>query len=111
MDARPDPLAAYLTALQQPMTERQRALFRAEYAQIAKSRDTAFVLALLVGGVGAHRFYLGDMTGILYALFFWTLLPAVVSFLEAWTMGARVDAYNQRQADLIAARILAAAGV
>jgi TM2 domain-containing membrane protein YozV len=49
-----------------------------------KSRVTAIVLALLLGGLGAHKFYLGRAGwGILYLLFFWTFIPAVIAFVEA----------------------------
>jgi TM2 domain-containing membrane protein YozV len=49
-----------------------------------KSRVTAIVLALLLGGVGAHKFYLGQGgMGVLYLLFFWTFIPAVIAFVEA----------------------------
>ena len=48
-----------------------------------KSRVTAVVLALLIGGLGAHKFYLGRIGwGILYLLFCWTFIPAIVGFVE-----------------------------
>ncbi len=48
-----------------------------------KSRTTATVLAFLLGGIGAHKFYLGRVgTGILYLLFCWTFIPAFISFVE-----------------------------
>ena len=49
----------------------------------AKSRITAALLAFFLGGIGAHKFYLGSIgLGILYLLFFWTFIPAVVAFIE-----------------------------
>lgn len=49
-----------------------------------KSRITAGLLALFLGGFGIHRFYLGQpVLGILYLLFFWTFIPAMVAFVEA----------------------------
>jgi TM2 domain-containing membrane protein YozV len=49
-----------------------------------KSRVTAGLLALFLGGFGAHHFYLGHAgRGILYLLFAWTLIPAVIAFIEA----------------------------
>lgn len=51
---------------------------------MSKSRGTAAVLALLLGGLGAHKFYLGQTgMGILYLLFFWTFIPAAIAFVEA----------------------------
>ncbi|RYY27186.1 MAG: TM2 domain-containing protein [Sphingomonadales bacterium] len=48
-----------------------------------KSRVLAVVLALVVGGLGIHKFYLGRIGwGILYILFSWTLIPVLVSFIE-----------------------------
>jgi TM2 domain-containing membrane protein YozV len=48
-----------------------------------KSRIVAGVLALLVGGLGIHKFYLGKIgLGIVYILFFWTFIPAIIAFVE-----------------------------
>ncbi len=42
------------------------------------------MLALLLGGIGAHKFYLGRIgMGILYLVFVWTFIPAIVAFVEA----------------------------
>jgi TM2 domain-containing membrane protein YozV len=50
----------------------------------AKSKTTAALLALLIGGLGAHHFYLGNaVLGIVYILLCWTLIPALISFIEA----------------------------
>ena len=49
-----------------------------------KSRSTAALLALIVGGLGVHKFYVGKPgVGIMYALFCWTFIPAVVGLFEA----------------------------
>jgi len=47
-----------------------------------KSKVTAGILALFLGAFGIHRFYLGQWWGIFYLLFFWTLIPSIVSFVE-----------------------------
>lgn len=50
---------------------------------LAKSKITAGLLALLLGGLGAHKFYLGKIgAGIAYLLFCWTFIPAVVALVE-----------------------------
>jgi len=42
------------------------------------------VLALLLGGFGVHRFYLGNIArGIAYLVFFWTGIPGFIAWLEA----------------------------
>lgn len=49
-----------------------------------KSKITAGALALFLGGVGAHKFYLGKpIVGLLYLIFCWTFVPAFVAFIEA----------------------------
>ena len=47
------------------------------------SKGTAALLAILLGSIGAHKFYLGQtFQGILYLLFCWTGIPTVVGFIE-----------------------------
>ncbi len=51
-----------------------------------KSKTVAGLLALFLGGVGIHKFYLGRIGwGIAYILFCWTLIPSVVALIEAIT--------------------------
>jgi TM2 domain-containing membrane protein YozV len=102
--------AEYETAWLQSMTERQRALYIAEMRHARRSPGTAVLLAIFLGGLGAHRFYLGDLWGLVYVLFCLTLLPTAVSLLEALVMTRRVEEYNKQQAYRIAARIRASAG-
>jgi len=48
-----------------------------------KSRVTAGVLAILLGGLGVHKFYLGQIgLGVLYLLFAWTFIPALIGLIE-----------------------------
>jgi len=48
-----------------------------------KSRTTAAILAFLLGGLGIHKFYLGQTgIGIVYLLFCWTFIPAIIAFVE-----------------------------
>jgi TM2 domain-containing membrane protein YozV len=43
----------------------------------------AALLGIFLGGFGIHKFYLGKIAqGILYLLFFWTFIPAIVGFVE-----------------------------
>lgn len=49
-----------------------------------KSKIAAFLLAFLLGGFGAHKFYLGKPgLGVLYLLFFWTFIPGIIALVEA----------------------------
>jgi len=48
-----------------------------------KSKVTAMLLAFFLGGFGVHKFYLGrTVWGVVYLLFFWTLVPACIAFIE-----------------------------
>lgn len=48
-----------------------------------KSKIAAGILAILLGGFGIHKFYLGKTgMGILYLVFCWTYIPAMVGFVE-----------------------------
>lgn len=48
-----------------------------------KSKVAAGFLALFLGGLGIHRFYLGQWWGVFYLLFCWTLFPAMIAAIEA----------------------------
>ena len=51
-----------------------------------KDRITAALLALFLGGLGIHKFYLaGGSTkwGIIYLVFCWTFIPAILALIEA----------------------------
>ena len=48
-----------------------------------KSKLAAALFALFLGGLGIHKFYLGQVwQGVLYLLFCWTFVPAVIGFIE-----------------------------
>jgi TM2 domain-containing membrane protein YozV len=48
-----------------------------------KDKTTAGLLGILLGGLGAHKFYLGQTgAGVLYLLFCWTMVPAFVGLVE-----------------------------
>ncbi len=48
-----------------------------------KSKIVAGILAILLGGLGIHKFYLGKVgMGILYLIFCWTWIPGIVGFVE-----------------------------
>ncbi len=48
-----------------------------------KNKTTTILLAFFLGGFGIHQFYLGQTKkGILYILFFWTLIPFLIAFID-----------------------------
>ena len=48
-----------------------------------KSKVTAGVLGILLGGLGVHKFYLGKwVQGIIYLLLCWTYVPSFIGFIE-----------------------------
>ncbi len=48
-----------------------------------KNRVAAAAIAFFLGGIGGHKFYLGKIgQGVLYLVFCWTLIPALISFIE-----------------------------
>lgn len=48
-----------------------------------RSRVTAALFALFLGGIGIHKFYLGRVgQGVFYLLFCWTFIPAFVALVE-----------------------------
>ncbi|PZU86553.1 MAG: hypothetical protein DI529_08450 [Chryseobacterium sp.] len=48
-----------------------------------KSKSTTVLLAFFLGGIGVHRFYLGqNILGLLYLLFCWTFIPALIALFD-----------------------------
>jgi TM2 domain-containing membrane protein YozV len=66
-----------------------------------KDKNSAGLLAFFLGGLGIHRFYLKQTgLGILYLVFCWTLIPAIVAIIDAiifWTMDTQKfnEKYNK----------------
>jgi TM2 domain-containing membrane protein YozV len=49
----------------------------------SKNKTSAALFAFFLGGLGVHKFYLGQTAlGILYLVFCWTFIPAIVAFIE-----------------------------
>ena len=48
-----------------------------------KNRIVAALLAFFFGGIGVHKFYLGQVgKGFLYLIFSWTGIPAILAFID-----------------------------
>jgi TM2 domain-containing membrane protein YozV len=102
-------LSSLETALEEYAREEQGVTSGASQG---KDTTTGVLLAVFLGGFGAHRFYLGDKIGFLYLLLVWTLIPSVISLFEAFLMPERVRAYNRRDEliEAVRAHRLIAAG-
>jgi type IV pilus assembly protein PilA len=52
-----------------------------------KSQTVAALLCAFLGGIGVHRFYLGNIVlGIFYVLFCWTGIPGLIAFVEIFVI-------------------------
>lgn len=48
-----------------------------------RNRVAAALFALLLGGFGIHKFYLGKIgQGVLYLIFCWTFIPTIIGWIE-----------------------------
>ena len=85
--------------MMQDLTDQERLMFQAEMGTRRKNPTTGLVLCLFLGGLGAHRFYLGETAlGILYLCLCWTGVPLVVSLVELFLIQKRIRAYNTQAA-------------
>ncbi len=81
--------------LMQDLTEQERWVFQDEFNAKRKEVTAGVLLALFLGGVGAHKFYMGQpVMGVVYILFFWTFIPLVVSLVEIFLMPGRIRRFN-----------------
>ena len=78
------------------LPEASRSSFLIQYNAEKKNPTTAVILALFLGGIGGHQFYLGHTgLGVLYLIFSWTFIPAFIAFIEAFTISHTVHKMNQ----------------
>lgn len=84
------------------LPQEKQTMFLMEYNSRKKDKNTAVLLAVLLGGIGAHRFYLGETTaGVLFLLFSWTWIPLIIGIVEAFTIGDKVESLNAKNAEEI----------
>lgn len=56
------------------------------------NREKAVKLAITLGWLGGHRFYTGQtVTALAYLLFFWTLVPGLLSLIDAVFLARMTD--------------------
>lgn len=75
-----------------------------------KKQSTACMLALTLGWCGGHKFYLGEIVaGWIYLLWFWTLVPLLLSLYEAMLLSQMsLTTFNMTyNLDVILLKILA----
>ncbi|HET6583594.1 MAG TPA: TM2 domain-containing protein, partial [Nannocystaceae bacterium] len=63
-----------------------------------KDKNTAAILALFMGGIGVHKFYLGRIgAGIIYLVFSLTFIPAVLGLIDFFVLALMDhDEFNRR---------------
>lgn len=58
-----------------------------------KSKLAAALFAILLGSFGVHKFYLGEIGwGIVYLIFCWTFIPAIIGIIEGIVLLVMPDA-------------------
>jgi TM2 domain-containing membrane protein YozV len=83
-----------------------QAVFYQQYQAVRRDEVVGVLLALFLGGIGLHHFYLRQTgLGILYLCFFWTPFPWILGFIECFFMPGRVREFNAIQAAGIAATL------
>lgn len=80
------------------LPEDKRTPFLMQLNTVKKNPTTAVLLALFLGGVGAHKFYLGQTgLGIVYLLFSWTTIPGWIALIEAFSLSGKTAQYNEKK--------------
>jgi len=92
----------YVQTLLSQLPDDKKTLFILQYNNVKKNPTTAVLLALFLGGLGIHKFYLNNVgLGIVYLLFCWTYIPAIIAFIEAFAISGVVANYNTKKAQEI----------
>lgn len=70
----------------------------APYTGPARDRQASALLAIFLGTVGAHKWYLRrPWEAILYCVFFWTFIPTVLGVMEGiWYLSLSDDEFRAR---------------
>jgi TM2 domain-containing membrane protein YozV len=83
-----------------------QAIFYQQYQMVRRDEVVGILLALFMGVLGIHHFYLRRTgLGILYLCFFWTGITVFLGFIECFFMPGRVREFNAIQAAGIAAML------
>lgn len=83
----------------QLLSSGQLLLFTERYNLQRRSQGTALILCLLLGAIGGHKFYLRkNIAGVLYLIFCWSFIPAILSIADLFLISSQVRRYNNLQA-------------
>lgn len=83
-----------------------QAIFYQQYEAVRRDEIVGILLALFLGTLGIHHFYLRRTgLGILYCCFCWTSIPTILGAIECFFMAGRVREFNAMQAAAIAASL------
>ena len=75
--------APYYTSHKAPIYTQQQVYPPNNVDIYAKSKTVAGVLAIFLGAMGIHKFYLGHIgMGIVYMMFCWTCIPSIIGIVE-----------------------------
>ena len=86
-----------IVALQKELEGEERTAFQLKFEQRKKSVGVYALLAVFIGGLGAHKFYMGRIgIGIIYLILCWTFIPSVIALIEALLSGGTVNSYNRK---------------
>lgn len=84
----------------------QHNAFMMEYGGRKKDVTVGVLLAILLGGIGAHHFYMGNIgLGIAYLVFSWTGIPLIIGLIEGFMMPDRIRKHNMNVAYQIASML------
>ena len=91
------------------LDDAEKLQFQQEFDRKAKSPGAGMAWAIGLGGVGAHRFYMGQTgLGIVYVVFVWTWIPLVLGIIEGlFFMRKRVEEHNEKVAQGIMLKLKA----
>ena len=84
-----------LALMKSKLEPNQQMLLQMTMAPRLRNVTVAFLLCFFLGGLGAHEFYLGKIgRGVVYVIFSWTFIPALVSIIQLFTIIPRVGREN-----------------
>jgi len=92
--------------IQRDLTDAERMMFQGEFNAVRRETTTGVLLAILLGGVGAHHFYTGCTgLGAVYLIFSWTFIPMILGIVEGFMMPERIKRYNDQKATEIVSKL------